>query len=82
MIGANQAGDTAQILVTPRSGPSDPSTMDLVADIRSAESDLNDQIGVNYGVTGQTALEGDVSERLQDALVPYLAVVVGSPSCC
>lgn len=77
VIGANQAGDTAQILVTPRSGPSDPSTMDLVADIRSAESDLNDQIGVNYGVTGQTALEGDVSERLQDALVPYLAVVVG-----
>ena len=33
--------------------------------------------GVTYGVTGQTALEIDVSERLQDALVPYLAVVVG-----
>ncbi|MDH6282517.1 RND superfamily putative drug exporter [Rhodococcus sp. LBL1] len=77
VVGMNDAGDTAQILVTPRSGPSDPSTMDLVADIRGAESGLHDQIGVNYGVTGQTALEGDVSERLQDALVPYLAVVVG-----
>lgn len=77
VVGANDAGDTAQILVTPRSGPSDPSTMDLVADIRGAESGLHDSIGVNYGVTGQTALEGDVSERLQDALVPYLAVVVG-----
>ncbi|WP_179272002.1 MMPL family transporter, partial [Rhodococcus sp. 05-2254-6] len=33
--------------------------------------------GVSYGVTGQTALELDVSERLQDALIPYLAVVVG-----
>ncbi|RVW08441.1 MMPL family transporter [Prescottella agglutinans] len=75
--GVNEAGDTAQILVTPRSGPSDPSTMDLVADIRGAESDLHDSIGVSYGVTGQTALEGDISERLQDALVPYLAVVVG-----
>ncbi|RVW00186.1 MMPL family transporter [Rhodococcus xishaensis] len=77
VIGTNEAGDTAQILVTPRSGPSDPSTMDLVADIRGAETELHDQIGVNYGVTGQTALEGDVSERLLEALVPYLAVVVG-----
>ncbi len=75
--GVNEAGDTAQVMVTPRSGPSDPSTMDLVADIRAAEADLHDSIGVNYGVTGQTALEGDISERLLDALVPYLAVVVG-----
>lgn len=77
VVGANEAGDTAQILVTPKSGPSDSSTMDLVADIRAAEADLNAQIGVSYGVTGQTALEGDISERLLDALVPYLAVVVG-----
>ncbi|WP_433609280.1 MMPL family transporter [Prescottella agglutinans] len=77
VVGTNEAGDTAQVMVTPRSGPSDPSTMDLVADIRAAEADLHDSIGVNYGVTGQTALEGDISERLLDALVPYLAVVVG-----
>ncbi|WP_137726412.1 MMPL family transporter [Prescottella subtropica] len=77
VIGINEAGDTAQILVTPRSGPSDPSTMDLVADIRGAEPGLHEQVGVSFGVTGQTALEGDVSERLQDALIPYLAVVVG-----
>jgi len=77
VVGVNKAGDTAQILVTPSSAPSDPATMDLVNNIRGAEADLHDSIGVNYGVTGQTALEGDVSETLQDALIPYLAVVVG-----
>ncbi|MFZ2174478.1 MAG: MMPL family transporter [Rhodococcus sp. (in: high G+C Gram-positive bacteria)] len=77
VVGTNMAGDTAQILVTPSSGPSDSATMDLVNNIRGAEADLHDSIGVNYGVTGQTALEGDISETLQDALIPYLAVVVG-----
>ena len=77
VVGVNEAGDTAQILVTPKSGPTDPATMDLVASLRGAEGGLNDSIGVSYGITGQTALEGDVSDTLQDALVPYLAVVVG-----
>ncbi|WP_072691201.1 MMPL family transporter [Rhodococcus marinonascens] len=77
IVGTNRAGDTAQILVTPSSAPSDPVTMDLVNNIRGAEAGLHDSIGVNYGVTGQTALEGDVSETLLDALIPYLAVVVG-----
>src|SRR3546814_2211884 len=51
--------------------------MDLVSSLRGAEGGLNDSIGVSYGITGQTALEGDVSDTLKDALVPYLAVVVG-----
>lgn len=77
IVSVNEAGDTAQILVTPRSGPSDEATMDLVSSIRDDESRLQDEFGVSYGITGQTALEGDVSESLQNALVPYLAVVVG-----
>ncbi|MGC0366357.1 RND superfamily putative drug exporter [Rhodococcus sp. 27YEA15] len=77
IIGVNEAGDTAKVLITPKSGPTDPATMDLVQSIRSAEGGLHSSIGVSYGITGQTALEGDVSDTLQDALVPYLAVVVG-----
>ncbi|MGN5237958.1 MMPL family transporter [Rhodococcus sp. SJ-3] len=77
IVAVNEAGDTAQILITPRSGPTDPATMDLVSEIRADEAALNDEYGLSYGVTGQTALEGDVSESLQSALVPYLAVVVG-----
>ncbi|NLU65364.1 MMPL family transporter [Rhodococcus sp. HNM0563] len=77
IVAVNEAGDTAQILITPRSGPTDPATMDLVSEIRADEAALNEEYGLSYGVTGQTALEGDVSESLQSALVPYLAVVVG-----
>ncbi|MFI6432688.1 MMPL family transporter [Rhodococcus oryzae] len=77
VIGVNQAGDTAQILVTPASGPTDPKTVDLMQSIRDSEAGMHEQIGVNYGVTGQTALETDISDRLQDALIPYLLVVVG-----
>ncbi|MFD6897552.1 MMPL family transporter [Rhodococcus sp. NPDC060086] len=77
VVAVNEAGDTAQILITPRSGPTDPATMDLVSEIRADEAALSDEYGLSYGVTGQTALEGDVSASLQSALVPYLAVVVG-----
>ena len=77
IVAVDEAGDTAQILVTPRSGPSDEATMELVDSIRGEEAQLQDEYGVSYGITGQTALEGDISESLQSALVPYLAVVVG-----
>ena len=33
--------------------------------------------GTTIGVTGLTAIQTDVSEKLQDALLPYLGVVVG-----
>ncbi|SFA44579.1 putative drug exporter of the RND superfamily [Rhodococcoides kroppenstedtii] len=75
--GLNPAGDTALVSVTPKSSPISEDTQNLVTALRGAEGDLESQYGVTYGVTGQTALEIDVSERLQDALVPYLAVVVG-----
>ncbi|RMB78195.1 MMPL family transporter [Rhodococcus sp. SBT000017] len=77
IIAVNPAGDTAQILVTPSSSPNSEQTKDLVANLRDAEPGVQASDGVSYGVTGQTALELDVSERLQDALIPYLAVVVG-----
>ncbi|KAA0024551.1 MMPL family transporter [Antrihabitans cavernicola] len=77
IAGVNQAGDTAQVLVTPKSSPSSDETKALVDNIRGAEAGLNAQTGVNYGVTGQTALESDVSNSLSKALIPYLAVVVG-----
>ncbi|CAM2983383.1 MMPL family transporter [Skermania piniformis] len=77
IVGVNQAGDTAQILVTPRSGPSSDETENLVQRLRDAEPAVQERTAATYGVTGQTALENDVSARLQSALVPYLAVVVG-----
>ncbi|GLZ15249.1 membrane protein [Actinomadura sp. NBRC 104425] len=70
---ANPAGDTAVLTVVPKSGPSDKATEDLVARIR----DLPSIGGADALVTGSTAMAIDVSAKLSDALLPYLAVVVG-----
>jgi RND superfamily putative drug exporter len=69
----NPAGDTALLSVVPAEGPSSAATESLVHDIR----DLPAVPGATVGVTGLTAINIDVSEKLGDALIPYLAVVVG-----
>jgi RND superfamily putative drug exporter len=70
----NQAGDTALLTVIPKSGPSDAATEDLVRAIRQLDGTVP---GANVNVTGLTAINIDVSEKLGGSLVPYLAVVVG-----
>ena len=70
----NPAGDTALLTVIPSSGPSDTATKDLVRAIRQHG---NSVLGASIGVTGLTAINIDMSEKLGNALLPYLAVVVG-----
>ncbi|MFE0591688.1 MMPL family transporter [Micromonospora echinospora] len=69
----NAAGDTAVLTVIPASGPDDVATENLVHAIR----DLPVTAGASIGVTGATALNLDISEKLADALIPYLTLVVG-----
>ncbi|MBE8520245.1 MMPL family transporter [Amycolatopsis sp. H6(2020)] len=69
----NQAGDTALLTVIPKSGPSSTQTEDLVAAIRAESGNLDAKLAV----TGQTAANIDVSEKLSDAMLPYLALIVG-----
>ncbi|AWK09494.1 hypothetical protein SSP531S_47720 [Streptomyces spongiicola] len=66
----NKAGDTAMITVIPEDRPSSTETEDLVRTIR-------DTTGDNVHVTGATAMNIDFSQRMNDALAPYLALVVG-----
>jgi len=74
-VGAvNQAGDTAVLTVIPKSGPSETATEDLVQAIRQLDNTVP---GADIAVTGLTAVNIDVSSKLADALIPYLAVVVG-----
>ncbi|MEE1927151.1 MMPL family transporter [Streptomyces sp. TRM 70351] len=73
----NEAGDTAMITVIPASAPSSTATEDLVHAIRGATGGPSGPDGANVLVTGQTAMAIDVSQKLDDALVPYLALVVG-----
>ncbi|MEU2717509.1 MMPL family transporter [Streptomyces sp. NPDC007205] len=74
---ANKAGDTATITVVPGSKPSSHTTEDLVHAIRGKGADIAEQTDSKVLVTGSTAMNIDVSQKLNDALLPYLALVVG-----
>ncbi|MBM2616142.1 MMPL family transporter [Actinoplanes sp. LDG1-06] len=65
----NEAGDTSIVTVIPETGPDDPATEDLVHRLRALPGVL--------GVTGTTAVNMDVSDKLAAALLPYLALIVG-----
>ncbi|MFB7913535.1 MMPL family transporter [Streptomyces sp. NPDC056061] len=73
----NEAGDTAVLTAVPSTGPSSSDTTDLVRTIRDEAPGLKSETGATMLVTGTTAVNIDVSQKLSDALVPYLALVVG-----
>ncbi|OIJ93546.1 hypothetical protein BIV25_25460 [Streptomyces sp. MUSC 14] len=73
----NRAGDTATITVVPGSKPSSKTTEDLVHAIRGKGAEVAQQTDSKILVTGSTAMNIDVSQKLNDALLPYLALVVG-----
>ncbi len=76
-VAVNEQGTGAQVLVTPEFGPDDSRTENLLAQLRSGQSEIERQTGTTTGVTGLTAITTDVSERLSGALPVYLAVVIG-----
>ncbi|MDJ1372620.1 MMPL family transporter [Gulosibacter molinativorax] len=73
----NRTVDSAIIQVIPTTGPDDPATLDTVNALR----DLGPQIETDYGavssVTGATAVQIDITNRLNNALLPFAGVVVG-----
>lgn len=73
----NPDRDTAMLTVIPESGPGTQATKDLVADIRDQAPAIAASTGADLSVTGATALNIDVSDKLSAALIPYLAIVVG-----
>ncbi|MFG3660164.1 MMPL family transporter [Streptomyces sp. NPDC047706] len=73
----NKAGDTATITVIPDSKPSSATTEELVHSIRETGADVKADTDAEVLVTGATAMNIDVSQKLNDALVPYLILVVG-----
>ncbi|MET8545472.1 MMPL family transporter [Kitasatospora sp. NPDC004799] len=73
----NQAGDTALLNAVPATGPSEAETKDIVHAIRADAAGLKSATGATVLVSGTTAMNIDVSQKMSDALLPYLAVVVG-----
>ncbi|MHC3470695.1 MMPL family transporter [Streptomyces sp. 7R007] len=73
----NKAGDTAMITVVPGSKPSSAETEDLVHAIRAKGAGVRADTDAKVLVTGTTAMNIDFSQKLNDALIPYLGLVVG-----
>ncbi|HBF80199.1 MAG TPA: hypothetical protein DD420_09820, partial [Streptomyces sp.] len=73
----NKAGDAATITVIPKDRPSSTDTENVVHAIRDAGADIKSETGAEVLVTGATAMNIDFSEKMNDALLPYLALVVG-----
>ncbi|MEV5680906.1 MMPL family transporter [Streptomyces sp. NPDC052179] len=73
----NKAGDTATITVIAQDRPSSVETENVVHAIRDAGADIKSDSGAEVLVTGATAMNIDFSQKMNDALLPYLALVVG-----
>jgi len=73
----NSVGDTAILRVIPATSPTDEKTKDLVETLRSTRGAIESGNDVRYEVTGTTALNIDIASKVQSALLPYIAVVVG-----
>ncbi|MFJ2936541.1 MMPL family transporter [Streptomyces sp. NPDC087219] len=74
---SNTAGDTAILTVVPTTGPTEKRTEELVHALRDTADGLERSTASRILVTGQTAMFIDFSQTLDDALLPYLALVVG-----
>ncbi|MFF3144973.1 MMPL family transporter [Streptomyces sp. NPDC057927] len=74
---ANPATHTALIQVIPDSAPSDPATKTLVNSIRDDRAAIQRDTGATVQVTGSTAVSVDVAAKLNSALIPFAAVVIG-----
>ncbi|MGR8010062.1 MMPL family transporter [Streptomyces hypolithicus] len=73
----NKAGDASLITVVPKDRPSSEGTEELVRSIRDGRAELRSDTGAEVLVTGATAMNIDFSQKMNDALLPYLALVVG-----
>lgn len=76
VIGADPDGGTAIFTVIPAEGPDAASTAALVDTLRASGAAVTHDEGVTLGVTGLTAVNLDISEKLADVLPLYIGIVV------
>ena len=73
---SDPTGDAAIITVIPKSGPADQATTNLVSAIRDVRGAIESGTGATVQVTGQTAINVDLSAKLSHALPVYFVVVI------
>ncbi|QRP59900.1 MMPL family transporter [Corynebacterium minutissimum] len=77
LVGVSKDMKSAQIMVSPTTAPTDDATVGTASALRTAGAELEDATGAEIGMTGLTAVQLDITERLEEAMGPYLAIVVG-----
>jgi putative drug exporter of the RND superfamily len=73
----NATLDTAILQVIPSSAPTSPKTTALVNQIRALSKTVDKKWNTPLEVTGATAVQIDISQRLNSALLPFGLIVVG-----
>ncbi|MBF6328493.1 MMPL family transporter [Nocardia transvalensis] len=68
----------ARLMAVPKSGPNNTATQDLVQHARDAEGEFKAKYGMEYGITGTTAIYADVSHALLSKIAPYMAIVAAA----
>lgn len=76
IIESNEAGDAAQVLITPEYGATDERAVTVLESIRGGVADFEAETGGTYSVTGVTPIYEDISERLSEVLLPYVGIVL------
>ncbi|WP_408931739.1 MMPL family transporter [Corynebacterium sp. YSMAA1_1_D6] len=77
IVQTTENGDAAQVMITPTTGATDPATTDTLNHLRDYQQEFTDSTGGSYGITGITPIFDDISQKLSDVLVPYIAIVLG-----
>ncbi|MFE5030944.1 MMPL family transporter [Streptomyces sp. NPDC056683] len=73
----NKAGDTAVLTVTPTTSPTSTDTKELVHTIRDEADGVKANTGADMLVSGNTAVNIDMADKVTSSILPYLALVVG-----
>lgn len=69
-------GTAALLQVIPETGPSDNQTVNLIQTIRDQTITV-DESTVNLSVTGTTAIQLDIDQKMLHSFAPYLGITVG-----
>jgi RND superfamily putative drug exporter len=69
--------DTGIIQVVSEFAPDSVETKNLVSELRERTPEWEESYGTPLAITGVTAIGVDISQRIQDALIPFGLVVVG-----
>lgn len=77
LVNVNEDHTVAQVLVTPFTGPADNQTLALAHSLRARAQEIEAATGARVGLTGLTAVQMDITERLAEAMPIYLGIVVG-----